>query len=153
MKFWQKLLGKKEDMTTESEENGKKQRFKKKYKSFQELLSSNNTVLEAMADMEEKLSGEFLFDRHYIDQYIITIANGVKNIIDNLNKISHDKYSALYERFNDINSKIENLLTRKSEIPESSYTISFEKITGEMADRLGGKTANLGEIKNRLNMP
>jgi pyruvate,water dikinase len=114
MKIWQKLLGKKEDMTTESKKNSKKQRFKKKYQSFQELLSSNNTVLEVMADMEEKLSGEFLFDRHYIDQNIIATANGVKNIIDNLNKISHDKYSALYERFNDINSNIENLLTRKN---------------------------------------
>jgi len=153
MKFWQKLLGKKDDMTTESQENGKKQRFKKKYQSFQKLLSGNNTVLEVMADMEEKLSGEFLFDRHYIDQNIIVIANGVKNIIDNLNKISHDKYSALYERFDDINSKIENLLTRKSEIPVSSFTISFDEITSEMTDRLGGKTANLGEIKNRLNIP
>lgn len=39
--------------------------FKKRYQSFQELLSSNNSVLELMADMEEKLSGEFLFDLVY----------------------------------------------------------------------------------------
>ena len=33
-----------------------------KYTHFQALLSANNQVLTLMADMEEKLSGDYLFD-------------------------------------------------------------------------------------------
>lgn len=153
MNFWRKLFGKKEDSITATKENEKIEPFKKRYQFFQELLASNNMVLEVMADMEEKLSGEFLFDRHYMNRNIATIANGVKNIIDNLNKITNNKYFALHERFNYVNSKIGNVLTRRGEIPVSSYTIFFDKITKEMTDKVGGKNSNLGEIRNQLHIP
>lgn len=151
MKIWQQLSGilRKSEISRE----GSRKIFLKRYQSFQELLSQNNSVLELMADIEEKLSGEFLIDRHYIDNNISTIAERVKKIIDNLNLISRDKYYSLYERFNEINSEIEKLLSGKREIPVSSYTIPFDEITMEMTDRLGNKNANLGEVKNRLNIP
>jgi pyruvate, water dikinase len=37
-----------------------------KYTHFQALLSSNNQVLTLMTDMEEKLSGGYLFDLRYL---------------------------------------------------------------------------------------
>ncbi|MDH5201763.1 MAG: PEP-utilizing enzyme, partial [Nitrospirota bacterium] len=127
--------------------------FKKRYQYFQELLASNNSVLETMADLEEKLSGEFLFDTHYIESRIKLIAQEVKNSIDKLNAIARGRYRALYERFDHINSQIQHLLTRKAEIPVSSYIIPFDEITKEMADRVGSKNANLGEIRNRVSLP
>ncbi len=130
-----------------------KEAFKNKYLTFQQLLAKNNLVLELMADMEEKLSGEFLFDRHYINQGITAISEGVKKIIDRLNEISNNKYSVLHERFLGIVSNIEKLLTRKREIPLSSSTIPFDKITKEIIDSLGGKNANLGEVRNHLRIP
>jgi len=135
------------------QKEGSREIFLKRYQSFQELLSQNNSVLELMADMEEKLSGEFPIERHYIDNNVTAIADGVKKIIDNLNLISENKYLGLSGRFNEINLEVEKFLTRKREIPVSSYTIPFDDITGEMIDRLGGKNANLGEIRNRLRIP
>ena len=60
-----------------------------------------------MADMEEKLSGDFLFDRQYINANIKSVIDGVKDIIDNLNRISKDKYSVLNEKFSQIVFTIE----------------------------------------------
>lgn len=155
MKFWKKIIGMftGEGKSKEEGVSGKAEPFKKRYQSFQELLSSNNAVLETMADMEEKLSGEFLFDRHYIDSGIAAVTEGVKTSVDKLDAISKGRYHALYERYNSINSQIKNVLTRKAEIPLSSYTIPFDEITKEMADRVGSKNANLGEIKNRVSLP
>src|SRR3972149_3267911 len=153
MDFLQKFFGKGNNKTEKARREDKRDLLKKRYQFFQELLSNNNTVLELMADMEEKLSGEFLFDRHYITHKTSEIAAGVKTIIDRLNDISDNKYAALHEIFPDIISKIEKFLTRGSEIPVSSYTISFDEITREMVDRLGGKNANLGEVRNRLRLP
>ncbi|MCX7793434.1 MAG: PEP-utilizing enzyme [Thermodesulfovibrionales bacterium] len=126
--------------------------FKKKYSAFQNLLNKNNQVLEIMADMEEKLSGEFLFDRHYIESNISALKAGVKEIIDNLNNISKNKYTALYDRFNHIVLSIEKALSRKKEVPVGDLVIPFESIDREMLDFVGGKNANLGEIRNRLKM-
>jgi len=152
MNFLKKIFYKNKKKSENLRENNK-ELLKRRYQSFQELLTNNNTVLELMADMEEKLSGEFLFDRHYITHKTTEIAAGVKTIIDRLNDISDNKYAALHETFPDIISKIEKFLTRGSEIPVSSYTIPFDEITKEMIDRLGGKNANLGEVRNRLRLP
>ncbi len=150
MRLWSRIFRK---PVHKEQKEGSREIFLKRYQSFQELLAQNNSVLELMADMEEKLSGEFPIERHYIDNNVTAIADGVKKIIDNLNLISENKYLGLSGRFNEINSEVEKFLTRKREIPVSSYTIPFDDITGEMIDRLGGKNANLGEIRNRLRIP
>jgi len=125
----------------------------KKFRSFQDLLSQNNLVLELMADMESKLSGEFLIDRSYIESSITAISKGVKNIIEKLNETSEKRYQDLSDRFNIIHSEVETFLSRRKQVPVSSYTFPFDEITKEMIDRLGGKNANLGEVRNRLRIP
>jgi pyruvate,water dikinase len=154
MKIWQQISGifKKPVVSKELGE-GSRELFQKRYQYFQELLSKNNSVLELMADMEEKLSGECPLDRHYIEHNAIVIADGVRKIIDNLNLISKDKYPSLYERLDKTNSEIEKFLIRRREIPVSSYTTPFDEITRGMTDRLGNKNANLGEVRNRLRIP
>ncbi len=127
--------------------------FKTKYSSFHRLLAKNNEVLELMADMEEKRSGDFLFDRRYIENNAGMIASCLREIIELLNKISGDRYKLLSERFIGIESQIEDILIRKNEIPVCNYTIPFDLISGDMTDRLGGKNANLGEVRNVIHLP
>jgi len=31
--------------------------------------------------------------------------------------------------------------------------VSYGQVTGDMIDRLGGKNANLGEVRNRIHLP
>jgi len=137
----------------EQQNNIVKEILKGKYLTFQKLLTKNNEVLELMADMEEKLSGEYLFDRHYINTNVKSIADGVLNIIENLNALSNDKYAQFYKIYDDINKESEKILTYKLEIPVSDFAVPLENITGEMAGIAGGKIAHLGEVKNRLNLP
>jgi len=59
--------------------------FIQRYKAFREVLRNNNKVLMTMADMQEKASGAFVFDRAYIRSSYQDVANGIKKIIDNLN--------------------------------------------------------------------
>lgn len=126
--------------------------FKTKYRAFQNLLAKNNYVLELMADMEEKLSGEYLFDRHYIDTNCRLMADAVLNIIDNLNILSRDKYKQFCKLHADIKTKIEKIISYKLEIQGSDLTIPLENLTGRMSNIAGGKIAHLGEIKKRLNL-
>ncbi len=139
-------------MESKQEDETIKRSFQEKYSIFKQLLSANNRVLELMADLGEKLSGEYLFDRHYIDDNIRAMSAGVIDIIKRMNELGNNKYYDLYARFEIINSEIEKLLTRRKEIPESAYTIPFNEIEKSMADRLGGKNANLGEVRNRIGL-
>lgn len=127
--------------------------FKERYHCFQTLLSGNNTVLEMMADMEEKLSGDYIFDMSYLRSACNDMVEKVRNIIENLDKLSNGKYPGLYDAFRRINSVMEESLTREVEIPVTDFAIPFEQVTKDMANSVGGKNANLGEIKNRLNLP
>ncbi|MDP3049721.1 MAG: PEP/pyruvate-binding domain-containing protein, partial [Thermodesulfovibrionales bacterium] len=129
-----------------------KESLKDRYLAFQNLLRENNHVLSVMADMEEKLSGEYLFDRQYIDTTVRAISDGVLKITEHLNAVSKDKYRQLYKSYAEINEEIKNILARKLEIPVSDLTIPIENLNKEMPQIAGGKIAHLGEIKNRLNL-
>ena len=106
-----------------------------------------------MADMEEKLSGEYLFDRHYLETNTKLIADGVLSIIEDLNTLAHGRYKELYKTYDDIYKEIKESLNRRSVVPVSDLTIPLLNLTGKMSNIAGGKIAHLGEIKNRLNLP
>lgn len=130
-----------------------KKSLKDKYAVFQQLLAKNNLVLELLADMEEKLSGEYLFDRQYINKNVRLISQGVFDLIENLNALSQDKYTQLYKIYDAINNDIEKILTQKLEIPAGDLTIPLENLTSKMVNIAGGKIAHLGDIKTLLNLP
>ena len=127
--------------------------FKERYDCFQRLLSENNAILEMMADMEEKLSGDYIFDMSYVRSKCEMLIDKVQHIIENLNKLSNGKYLGLYDAFKKMNAEIEESLIMEVEIPLTDFTIPFEEVTKDMVRSVGGKNANLGEIKNRLNLP
>ncbi|MBI5409867.1 MAG: hypothetical protein HZA14_10920 [Nitrospirae bacterium] len=127
--------------------------LKIKYLNFQNLLRENNHVLEIMADMEEKHSGEYLFDRHYINTNVKAVSDGVFKIIDYINELSEKKYKTLYSRFEEINKEIEKVLTHKHLIQISELAMPLERLNKEMTNVGGGKMAHLGEIKNLVRLP
>lgn len=154
MKIWQRFSSViKKPLKSGKPEDAVQKKFRDRYKSFKEILSQNNAVLELIAGMEEKMSGELPLERKYVDDTVMSISEKVGKIIERLNEISENKYSSLYERFHKINEEIKKILLKKMEIPVSKYTASFEEITREMIDKFGNKNANLGEIRNRLNIP
>ena len=134
----------------EIQKDSLKEALKNKYLTFQSLLRENNYVLEMMADMEEKLSGEYLFDRHYINTNVELISKAVLKIIEYINSLSENKFKILYNRYENIRQEIEKTMMYKMEIPVSELAISLEKLHKEMTNISGGKMAHLGEIKNRL---
>jgi len=133
--------------------NSAKEALKAKYQAFQRLLTTNNQVLELMADMEEKLSGEYLFDMHYIKTNVRLLGHGVLKIIESLNTLSKDKYTEFYKTHDNINSKIEKILEYKMEVPVSDLTMPLENLSSMTVGVAGGKIAHLGEIKSKLNLP
>ncbi len=97
------------------EVSSSREQLQKKYQYFLKILSETNVVRMIMADMEEKLSGDYLFDMHYVRSNLNMLSNKMPLIIDSLYEISDGKYSELYEVFKRVNSEIQEILNKKRE--------------------------------------
>jgi pyruvate,water dikinase len=124
-----------------------------RYKAFREVLKNNNEVLITIADMQEKTSGAFVFDKAYIKSSYQAVAEGVKEIIDNLNVLGDEKYKDLNIPYQKIDEAIRERIEAKVTIPKTDYVLSLSKLGKETLASAGGKLANLGELANVLKLP
>ena len=115
-----------------------------KYANFQRLLSANNAVLALMTDMEEKLSGDFIFDLQYIRANVSHLAEGTATLVDALNGLGDRRYEGLIDAFRCIIAEVEGVLNQRREIQKAPLTISFEALDLQMAELVGGKNATWG---------
>jgi len=124
--------------------------FKDRYHSFKLLLNANNKALEIMADMERALQGRQPFGMTFIRASCTAVSVNVFNMIKNIEKLAQNKYGELNTRFNDIQHKIDGLLSQKKSMKDERLVILIDVVNKEMSDFVGNKMANLGEIKNKL---
>ena len=127
--------------------------FRFKYTLFKELLSANSELFNILADMEEKLKGTHIFGASYIKNQVIRSMIQTFKMVKNLNVLSGNKYPQLYQVLEKINQDIKSVNTGKNECEPPFYVIPYKNILKKDADFVGGKSANLGEIQNRLNIP
>ena len=65
-----------------------------KFDHFKEVLRCNNQALEIIADMGVKLSGDYVFDRHYAETSSEAISDAVLKSVHALNALC-DNHSQL----------------------------------------------------------
>jgi len=131
---------------------GLKEAFKRKYLYFQDLTSANYKVLEVISSLEEKLEGNEVFGTAFINSKVNQAVDNVFKIIKSINQISDNKYESLYYVFEGIHNKIKQVLKKRIQFIANKNILFFGEINKEMLDSVGGKNANLGEMK-RLGLP
>jgi len=124
-----------------------------RYRHFQRLLQANNQVLALMADMEEKLSGEYLFDFEYIRSTVHQLLEETAALVAALNGLGDQRYQELEEALRRIAAAIEAILTHRREIPPAPFILPFEALDASLVEVAGGKGANLGEMRTRAAVP
>ena len=126
--------------------------FKARYHNFKLLLNANNKALEVMTELEEALRGSSPFGMGFVRARITAISTNVFQIIKLLNELAPHKYKALFERFKDIQEKIGPFLEIKEVLRDEHLVISLRDCKRDMADQVGTKVANLGEIGRVLHL-
>mgnify|MGYP005841352493 CR=1 FL=1 len=127
--------------------------LREKFSHFRRLLDSNNLALATMADMEEKATGDFLFDSSYLLTQVQTLTAAVGRMIEALHHLTQDRYRQLDLVYNEVLADILEKLTVIPAIPSTPPILRLDQLTREMAASCGAKMANLGEIHNRLRLP
>ena len=127
--------------------------FRAKYSMLKELLTSNGEVLNIISDMEEKLQGRQIFGMSYIRANSTRAVFHTNRMVKSLNSLSNDRYTALYDILTKINDKIKEELGKKKEISFTEPILLYTEVTRDSVDWVGGKSANLGEMCNRVKLP
>jgi pyruvate, water dikinase len=127
--------------------------FRFRYSLFKELLAANSELLTALSDMDEKLKGEQVFGLSYINNQINKSLKHAFQMVKSLNVMSGSKHRDLYTSLERINEQIKALIAERKAEQAPDAILPYEHIFLKDADWAGGKNANLGEIKNRLNIP
>ncbi|MBI4765171.1 MAG: pyruvate, water dikinase [Deltaproteobacteria bacterium] len=122
------------------------------FQTFRELLDYNNQALDLMADMGEKLGGDYLFDKHYIETVVAQLEEVVYKVVYDLNLITIKKYLGLFDVFEKAKLEIHGELDSRFTLPKGEYVYPLREVTKEMSDYVGEKMATLGELQNRLGL-
>ncbi len=127
--------------------------LRRKYTGFRRLLATNNEILELIADLEGALA-----DGHRIaNEELRSIARAVSErtflMVDDLNIVADGRYRSLRGNVERIAASLEETLLTVQGTPVTAACIPLEKIDRGMADVVGGKAANLGEVLNVLGLP
>lgn len=124
--------------------------FQAKYHAFKLLLAANNTALQLMTDMEAALHGNHTFGMTFIRSHATAVCVNVFSIIKYLNELSGNRFRGLEPVFAAIEKKIAETLTHRQPPPIQALVLPLNQVHKEMADGVGSKMANLGEISTRV---
>lgn len=146
---FRKLLGKRAAVPREQVMRA----FKRRYVSFKDLLQSNTDLGNILAAMDESLHGNAVFGASQIRAEATKAVFHTMRMVTCLNAISGNRYPMLPGIVEDINKRISAELDERPAAEISEYTLPLRSITAEHAEYVGGKNANLGELRNVLGLP
>lgn len=135
-----------------AEKGDETERIRVMYECFREILSLNDTTLQLIADIEDRLSGRVEFSLNAIVRRIRRGVLDVFAMVKDLDQLAPGKYKALYDSLRRINAEIESGLSAPREVASGPLVIPLQNLRAGDSSLAGAKMANLGEIKNVLGL-
>jgi len=123
------------------------------FNKFRSILDKNNQALELIADMGDKLGGDYVFDRQYILSITEQLTELVYLLIYDLNTLAPNKYLDLLNSFERIRVRIQAQLEGNWILPEGDTVIAYSNLDIGLNEEVGNKNATLAEIRNVLELP
>ena len=121
------------------------------FQYFREVLDSKNRALEIIADMGEKLGGDYLFDIVYIRNTYAELYASMKDSLLLFDNLTQDKYAQINDVFARIDRQV-RLMVDGAPMDKAGQVILHQDLTWDMARAVGGKNASLAELRNYANI-
>jgi pyruvate,water dikinase len=123
--------------------------------TFPALTTANDGRLEFVADLERKLEGRTPFGMAYLRSRAVSSATHTYRMITCLDKLSSRRYQELHFVFAAIQKRVQAVFNRSRRHADAAprLVLPLSEVDASMAERVGGKSANAGEVRNRLGLP
>ncbi len=128
-------------------------RFRLYHTEFRKLLSANHSFLETLAELEERKRGYGFLDSDYIKRKVVRSIADIHAMVESIQVISEGRYPSLPPALQRITQQILSCLQAPSLNGSSELILELSQLRASHADVVGGKMANLGELRNALGLP
>lgn len=122
------------------------------FRKLKSILNRNNRILEMMADMGDKLGGEYIFDRQYVIDACERVSDLVLKLISDLSVLAESDNADLLIAFEQIHHEIQEELAGRPSTPMVRPVVLLDELNSELNEEAGNKFANLGDIRNILGL-
>lgn len=115
---------------------------------FQQILEGNNRTMEVIADMEDKQSGQYVFDSKYMKDSVAKIEETVLQNAYNFNFITQNKYFEICNKIETLARQLKKELAGQLVIPGGRIVLALKDVQEVMDEAVGNKAFNLFRIIN-----
>ncbi len=126
--------------------------FRSRYHALRLLLAANNKALDTMAEMEEAVLGDGVFDMAFVRSRCTAVGVSVFSMVRHLDVLAPSKYGGLFSVLEDIQGRIQHLLTVHAPEEPAPLVLPMAEIDRRRAGIVGSKMANLGEVGNVIGL-
>ncbi len=122
--------------------------FELLFQRFRDVLDNNNRAIEIITDMGEKFGGDYLFDITYVKRAYSELSVALQNCLQSFDLLTRGGYPQLHGVLRRIDDQIKRTVYDTRET--GMMVVPYEDITWDKYHEVGGKNANLSELKNHL---
>lgn len=127
--------------------------FHRRYASFKELLQANADLASILANLNATQQGERHLETSQVRKEARRAIFRCERMATTLNDISTQRHQGLNAAVQSIAKRIEKELDQRASGDVPTLTLDLREVDASMAYSVGGKNANLGELRNMLDMP
>ncbi|MFZ5767024.1 MAG: PEP/pyruvate-binding domain-containing protein [Thermodesulfobacteriota bacterium] len=120
---------------------------------FRRIVTTNNRILEMIADLERVLGGDYVYDRTFLQTSVNAIVEKGRQVIYNLNAMTGDRYQKLYDQLTIIADHLADILAGGAGPYGAQLVLGWDTLHRDLRHLAGGKGACLGEVTNSLALP
>jgi len=120
--------------------------FRARYVNFRALLTANNNALEAMAEMEQALHSGQTFSMAFVRSRSTRVLVNVYKMIQHMLEMSDGQYRQLEPLYEKISAQVDGVINKMPRVHSGKWIVPLAAINRDMADQVGEKMANLGEV-------
>ena len=113
---------------------------------FHQILEENTKALEIITDMEDKLGGEYVFDRKFLEDTVQDIKAVILRSAYQFNTITNNRYSGIYLVVESLTQQLQQELSGRLVFPHGQNVVALTNINDTLADAAGNKAYKLSKI-------
>lgn len=117
------------------------------FERFQKVLASNNQALEIIADLGEKLGGDYLFDIRYVESSTEQLIAAVHDSVVLVNELCAGRHAGLHQVHERLSEDLRLTLAGRED-REGPLIFFFDEIRPRNWALVGGKAAHLAEMRH-----
>ena len=113
---------------------------------FHQVLEENTKAFEIISEMEDKLGGEYVFDRKFMEDAARAIKAVILRSAYHFNAITNNKYAEIYDVIESLSQQLQQELAGRRQFPRGQNVLGLAGINDTFADAVGNKAYKLSMV-------